>query len=73
MTLPPGASTNQIIKVQARGFTGVVPLTVVVTPDAAPSTSYDLTIDVGIGNVARTNLTVLIPVDTKCQIHAWTR
>jgi len=71
--LPVGSPTNQVVKIQARDFTGIVPITVAVTPDAGPSTRYDTQIDMAGGNVASTDVTVNIPVGTTSRIYAWTR
>ena len=48
------------------------PITVVVTPETGPSTSYDTEIPIaaGAGNVT---VDVVIPVGGVSQIHAWTR
>jgi hypothetical protein len=71
--LPEGSPTNQIVKVQARDFTGLVPITVAVTPDAAPATRYDVEINMAAGNPATTNVNLVIPAGTSCRIYAWTR
>ena len=68
-----GSPTNQVVRIQARDFTGIVPITVAVTPDAGPSTRYDTQIDMAGGNVASIAITVNIPVGTTCRIYAWTR
>lgn len=71
--LPEGALTNQVVTVQARDFIGVVPITVEVTPDSAPSIRYNTAIDMAGGNLAQTNVPVVIPAGTSCRIYAWTR
>ncbi|SRR6266567_565775 len=71
--LPLDAPTNQVVKVQARDFTGIVPITLAVTPDAGPSARYDIQIDMSGGNPAQTNVNVVIPAGTTCRIYAWTR
>jgi hypothetical protein len=73
VTLPLGTTTNQTVRVQARDFTGLVPINVVVTPNNGPSTKYPAQIDMSAGNPAEITVNVVIPVDTTCQIHAWTR
>jgi hypothetical protein len=71
--LPAGSPTNQTISLQARNFTGIVPITVAVTPDAGPSARYDSQIDMAGGSLAQTNVPVVIPSGTACRIYAWTR
>lgn len=73
VALPEGSPTNQIVKVQARDFTGLVPITVAVTPDGAPSTRYDVEVNMAAGNPVTTNVSVVIPAGTSCRIYAWTR
>ena len=73
VALPPGSSTNQIIKVKATGFTGTVPVTVAVVPEAGPSARYDGTITVNGTNATVGSLSVIIPVDSFCNIKVWTR
>jgi hypothetical protein len=68
-----GANTNQTVRVQARNFTNDVPIRVVVTPEHGPSGSFDATILQSSGNPPSTNVNVIIPAGSVCQIHAWTR
>ena len=73
VTLPLGSPTNQTVRIQARDFQGIVPISVVVTPENGPSTTYAAEISMGAGPVAETNLTVAIPPNTVTRINAWTR
>ena len=73
VSLPPGSSTNQVIKVKAAGFTGSVPVTVAVVPEAGPSSRFDGVITVIGGNPTVGNINVVIPVDSFCNIKVWTR
>jgi len=59
--------------VQARNFTNDVPIRVVVTPESGPSAQFDAIISQGSGNPPSTNVNVIIPAGSVCQIHAWTR
>ena len=68
-----GAPTNQTVLVQARNFTNDVPIRVVVTPENGPAGSFDATILQASGNPPSTNVPVIIPAGSACQIHAWTR
>jgi hypothetical protein len=71
--LPSGASSNQSVKVQARNFSNNVPIRVVVTPENGPCGEFDAIILQASGNPPSTNVTVIIPAGSVCQIHAWTR
>ncbi len=71
--LPVGASTNQIVRVQARGFTNDVPIRVKITPENAPSAAYDDVIQQSSGNPPFADVQVSLPIDTVCYVHAWTR
>jgi hypothetical protein len=71
--LPVGSPTNQLVTVQARDFTNNVPIRVVVTPVNGSSTNFDATIDMSAGNPSSTNLNVVIPAGSICNINAWTR
>lgn len=68
-----GAPTNQTVKVQARNFTNDVPIRVVVTPENGPRGEFDAVILQASGNPPSTNVPVVIPAGSACQIHAWTR
>ena len=70
--LPVGASTNQTVTVQARGFTNDVPITVAVVPENRPSTKYNAVI-VMANNPSALTLNVVIPDGTISRIQAWTR
>ena len=71
--LPVGASTNQIVRVQARAFTNDVPIRVKITPENAPSATFDGVIQQSSGNPPFADVQVTLPVDTVCNVHAWTR
>lgn len=73
VTLPVGASPNQIVRVQARGFTGNIPIRVKITPENAPSATFDGVILQSSGNPPFADVQVTLTVDTVCHIHAWTR
>jgi len=70
--LPNGASSSQDVIVQARDFTGMVPIRVKVIPDSGPSVAYDGIIDMGDGNPSIVTVTVQIPVNVPVFIEAWT-
>jgi hypothetical protein len=70
--LPRGASTNQLVKVQARNFTNDVAIRVVVTPDMGPSSRYDTNIVMS-ANPSSVTVPVVLPAGQISRINAWTR
>ncbi len=72
VNLPAGSSQNRQVKIAGSGFTGNVPITVVVTPETGPSSTYDTVIPITGGN-GQVAVDVVIPVGGVSQIHAWTR
>jgi len=70
--LPNGASSAQDVIVQARDFTGMVPIRVKVIPDSGPSVAYDDVINMAGGNPSTVTVTVQIPVNVPVFIEAWT-
>jgi hypothetical protein len=73
VSLAPGSSTNQVIKVKATGFTTDVPVTVSVVPEAGPSFRYNGLISVTGPNPVIGNIAVVIPIDSFCNVRVWTR
>ncbi len=71
--LLPGASTNQVIKIKATGFTNDVPVTVSIVPEAGPSTRFDGVISIAGGTPVTGSVNVIIPVDSFCNVSVWTR
>ena len=71
--LPFGSDTNQIVRVQARDFAGIVPINVVVTPQNGSRRVFPAEIDTTSGNPAFRDVNVTIPLNTEAVIHAWTR
>ena len=67
------SSTNQTVTVQARNFGAQVPIRVVLTPDNGPGSSYDAQIDNSAPSPASTNVQVIVPVNVRVQVSAWTR
>ncbi|HEY9172590.1 MAG TPA: hypothetical protein VI136_09935 [Verrucomicrobiae bacterium] len=61
------------MRVQARNFTNDVPIRVVVTPENGPRVEFDAVIPQPSGGPSSTNVPVIIPAGSVCQIHAWTR
>ena len=73
VTLPFNAPTNHPVTVQARDFSGVVPIEIVLTPDIGDRIVYPADINMSDGNPAQVTVNVDIPVNVRTQIHAWTR
>jgi len=71
--LPVGSPTNQLVRVQARGFMNDIPIRVKITPENAPSATFDGIIPQSSGNPPFADVQVTLPVDTVCHVHAWTR
>jgi hypothetical protein len=69
--LPANASTNQTVKVRARGFTNDIPITVAVTPENGSSARSGGLIPYT-GNPSEAEVTVTLPRETINHIHVWT-
>jgi hypothetical protein len=73
ISLLPGTSTNQTVKIQATGFTNDVPVTVSVVPEPGPSAQFNGTISVSSTNPTVGTVNVVIPADSFCHVSVWTR
>jgi len=71
--LPFGSTTDRTVTVQARDFAAVVPIRLVLTPEAGDPLTYDTTIDNSAGNPATATVNVTVPVNTRVAVQAWTR
>ena len=71
--LPFGSSPNRIIKVQARDFNDVVPITVQLTPDNGSPVTYQAQIDNRAANPAQADVSVTLPLNVQTAVHVWTR
>lgn len=71
--LPFGSPTMRTVRVQGRDFTGMVPISVVLTPESGDSIVVDSTIDMTSGNPATVDVSVDFPSNTVTHVHAWTR
>jgi hypothetical protein len=71
--LPFGSSSNRTVTVQARDFNGVVPISLVLTPDSGRAQIYQGSIDNAAANPAQTTIDVTIPVNVVVSVNAWTR
>lgn len=71
--LPFGSSTARTVKVQARDFNDLVPISVVLTPDNGTPTIYQTSIDNRTINPAEVTLNVVVPVNVQTAVNAWTR
>jgi hypothetical protein len=70
--LPTGSSSNQVVTLRGRNFTGLVPCTLRVTPFSGTPISTNVVFNAGPGPATvETNLTVVIPPNVKCQVEAW--
>lgn len=73
VVLPFGSTTMRTVTVQAHDFTGIVPISVVLTPDSGDRIVVDASIDMGTGNPAQVVVNVDIPVNTQTHVEVWTR
>lgn len=73
VVLPFGANPSQSITVQARDFSGIVPINVVLTPENGLPTTYPAQINMSAGNPATTTVNVNLPVNVRTIVNAWTR
>jgi hypothetical protein len=74
VTLPFGAPTNQLVRIQSTGLTNATPVRVVVTPDSGPALAFEQVVAANIGSTPRTTVfDVVIPAGNLSQIDAWTR
>ena len=73
MVLPNGAPSTQTVTVQARDFTGLVDIELVMTPRNGARITVPAQIDMGTGNPATVDVMVDIPANTTAFIHAWRR
>jgi hypothetical protein len=71
--LPFGSSPDRTVRVQARGFTGIVPIDLVLTPESGGRIVYPAQIDMSSGNPAQVTVNVQFPINTVTRVTAWTR
>lgn len=71
--LPSGSPSNQTVRVQARGFNNVTPITLVLTPDSGPPVTYQAEIDNRANNPAQVTINVVVPVNVQTVFNVWTR
>jgi hypothetical protein len=71
--LPAGSSPNQIIRVRARDFGGLVPIRVRLVPESAAAVTYDAEIDNTVTNPATVDVPVTFPVNTGVRVEVFTR
>ena len=72
ITLPFGSPASQPITVQATGFSGVVPISVVITPESGDRVIVDTEINADAAP-AETTVNVDLPQNVPIRVHAWTR
>ena len=71
--LPFGSTTTRTVTVQGRGFAGIVPIQVVLTPENGVPVVYPADIDMSLSDPAQVIVDVEIPVNTLTRIDAWRR
>lgn len=70
--LPPGSPTAQTVKIRGEGFTGTVPIQLLVTPEHTASTVFELNLDAS-ANPAEVSASITIPTAQLTRIQAWSR
>lgn len=71
--LPIGSPASQGITLRGIGFTGTVPVRVVLTPDSGPSVTVDGTLAMGGQNSAEVTLQAEVPANVTMNVSAWVR
>ncbi|MBI2926317.1 MAG: hypothetical protein HYY24_11510 [Verrucomicrobia bacterium] len=71
--LPPGSPPTQTVRIQARHFSNLVPVAVVLTPDSGSPTAYEAQIDNRANEPAQITVNVVFPVNVQTVVNVWTR
>lgn len=71
--LPFGSTPERTVTVQARNFSGVVPIRVVLTPDSGDLIVVDDQIDNTTVNPAQKTVNVTLPINVRTHVGVWTR
>ena len=69
----PAAPANQTVVVEARDYTGIVPIAVVLTPPNGARTVINTEIDMSSGNPAHVVVPVTLGLLGPIRVDAWTR
>jgi len=72
VNLPAGTPATQTVKIRGEGFTGTVPIRLVVVPEHSTASDIDLNLNAG-NNPAEVSAQITIPVGEITRIEAWTR
>lgn len=70
--LPAGSSPQQTVVLRGEGFTGQIPLQLVVIPEHSASTVYDLTLNAN-ANPPEVSTSITLPEGEPVRLEAWTR
>lgn len=73
VNLPTGSPANQIVKVRARDFGGIVPIHVRLVPESGTAITVDATIDNTVNNPATVDVPVTMPINTGVNVQVYTR
>lgn len=73
ITLPFGSDPNRQVTVQGTDFTGIVPISVVLTPESGSPIVVDTELDMSGGNPSSVTVDVTLPINTLIHVNAWTR
>jgi hypothetical protein len=72
ITLPFGSPAPQEVRVRAQGFTGLVPISIVLTPDSGDRIVVDTEVDAD-GTPPEVSISADFPQNIATRVHAWTR
>lgn len=73
VNLPTGSPTNQVVRVRARDFGGIVPIRLRLVPESGAAVTVDSTIDNTVNNPATVDIPVMMPVNTGVNVQVYTR
>lgn len=71
--LPVGLPPEQIVRVQARDFTGIVPIVVRLIPENGSPVEFEGQIDMSLGNPSAVDIDVVFPLNIGVNIQVWSR
>jgi hypothetical protein len=73
ITVPPGSSATQAVKVKAQNFGGTAAVVVTLTPEFGAKTSYTLDISNPGPDFAEASVNVTFPINVTTRVDVWTR
>ena len=71
--LPFGVDPSQTVSLRVTDFTGLVPMSLVLTPETGAPVIYDVTADMTEQNPVDMDVPVEFPINTAVRVYAWTK